>query len=74
MEASTHGQDKLIWAQGWQKGILKRVMDSLPTDKLEKVVSEWPLNTPKKTRYAEVLQHFPLIDLCEGGGVLVELK
>ncbi|XP_052631079.1 LOW QUALITY PROTEIN: uncharacterized protein LOC128136025, partial [Harpia harpyja] len=31
-----------LWAQGYQKGIPRDLMDGMPTDKLEKLVTGWP--------------------------------
>ncbi|XP_074996699.1 LOW QUALITY PROTEIN: uncharacterized protein LOC142078063 [Calonectris borealis] len=43
-----------LWAKGWQKGIPRDLMDGLPTDKLEKLVSEWPDNRPIKGRVLKI--------------------
>ncbi|XP_075000612.1 uncharacterized protein LOC142079764 [Calonectris borealis] len=56
-----------LWSKGWQKGIPRDLMDGLPTDKLEKLVSEWPdKSADKETSSKNTTPSAPsLIDLSE---------
>ncbi|XP_075014577.1 uncharacterized protein LOC142086018 [Calonectris borealis] len=56
-----------LWAKGWQKGIPRDLMDGLPTDKLEKLVSEWPDKSADKDTGSKntTLSAPSLIDLSE---------
>ncbi|XP_009571611.1 PREDICTED: LOW QUALITY PROTEIN: uncharacterized protein LOC104072469 [Fulmarus glacialis] len=56
-----------LWAKGCQKGILCDLMDGLPTDKVEKLVSEWPDKLADKETGSKntTLSAPSLIDLSE---------
>ena len=57
----------ILWAQGRQKGIPRDLMDRMPTDKLEKLVTGWPdKSANRKVDFENTTPSTPsLIDLSE---------
>ncbi|XP_040977259.1 uncharacterized protein LOC121232857 [Aquila chrysaetos chrysaetos] len=57
----------ILWAWGYQKGIPRGLMDGMPTDKLEKLVTAWPdKSVNRKVDFENTTLSTPsLIDLSE---------